>query len=176
LRDTRGRSTDSGSNARSRSRLNSWIGAKHTNAGAEFGSTERDHVLSDVLRNNLAMLRVGVRQDVLNEVVSILVAGYVDQWNTRSVKTTLTNTVKIAAKEVDTSNFETLLDNLGSELIHAILGSVTNDMINGSTTICRSSMFADMLDAPVTELSMSNNVSARKDLFNAWTLPRILVN
>ena len=162
--------TDSRTNTRTRAGLDSRVGAEHTNSRAKFGSTERNHVLSDVLSNNLTMLRVGVRENVLDEIVAVLITGDVDQWNTRTVETTLTNTIKIAAEEVDTTNLEALLNDLGSKLIHAILRGVADDMVNCPATISWGTMLADVLDAPVAKLAMSNDVNACQNFFNARAL------
>jgi hypothetical protein len=78
-------------------------------------------MLSDVLGNNLTMLGIGVRENVLDQIVAILVTGDIDQWNARTVETTLTDTIKVATEEVDTTDLEALLNNLGSKLVHAIL-------------------------------------------------------
>lgn len=43
-------------------------------------------------------------------------------------------------------------------------------MVSGATTISWGTMFADVLDAPITELSVSNNVDAIEDFGNARTL------
>jgi hypothetical protein len=52
-------------------------------------------VLADVGSNNLTMSRVGMREDVLDEVVTILITGNVDQWDSSPIMTTLANTVKV---------------------------------------------------------------------------------
>ena len=162
--------TDSRTNTRARASLDGRVGAEHANSRSKLGATERDHVFSDVLSNNLTVLRVGVRENVLDEVVAVLITGDVDQWNARTIETTLTDTIEVASEEVNTTNLEALLDDLGSELIHAVLGSIANDMINGSATISGGTMLANVLNAPVAKLSMSNNVNALQDLFNARAL------
>lgn len=43
-------------------------------------------------------------------------------------------------------------------------------MVNGSASILRRSVLADVLNAPVTELSMSNDINAGKDFIDARTL------
>jgi signal recognition particle GTPase len=127
-------------------------------------------VLANVLSDNLTMLRVGVREDVLDEVVAVLIARDINQRNARTIVTTLTNSIKVASKEINTTNLEALLNNLGSKLIHAVLGSIADDMVNGSATISWSTMFADVLNAPIAELAVSNNVNTSKNFFNARTL------
>jgi len=61
------------------------------------------------------MLRVGVSENILDEVVAVLVAGDVDQWNARTIETTLTDTVKIASEGVNTQSLG-LLNDLGRKL------------------------------------------------------------
>jgi len=43
-------------------------------------------------------------------------------------------------------------------------------MINGTATVGWGTMLTDVLDAPVAELTMSNNVNAAKDFLNARSL------
>ena len=43
-------------------------------------------------------------------------------------------------------------------------------MVYGTASILRRSVFADMLDAPISELAVSDNVNACKDLIYARTL------
>lgn len=72
------------------------VGAQHADPRAELGTAERDHVLADMGSNNVAVLRAGMSQDVLNQVVAVLVAGDVDEGNSRSVSTALADTIKVA--------------------------------------------------------------------------------
>jgi hypothetical protein len=124
--------------------------------------------------NNLAMLRGGVVEDPLYEVIAILITRDVDQRDTCTVTTALTNSVQVTAEKFRTSNLETLLDNLGSELIGAVLGSITNDMVNSPTTVRRSTVFTDVLNAPVTELAMGHNVNIGKNLLDTRTLLKLV--
>lgn len=163
-------STDGRADTRTGTSLDSRVGAEHANTRAKLGSTERDHMLADMACNQLTVLRVGVSQDVLNEVVAVLVAGDVDQWDARTIETTFTDTIKIAAEEIGTANLETFLDDLGSKLVHAVLRCIADDMVNGSAAIGWGTMLADVLDAPVAELAMGDDVDASKDLFDARAL------
>lgn len=99
-------------NTRARTSSNSMIGAEHADAGAELGSAKGDHVLPDVSSNDLAVLRVGMGQDVLDEVVAILVAGDIDQRDAGTVVSTLADAIQIATQELGTSDLEALLNNL----------------------------------------------------------------
>jgi hypothetical protein len=127
-------------------------------------------MLADVGSNNLTMSRVGMRENVLDEVVTILITGDVDQWDSRTIRTTIGDTGKVALKEIDTTNLEALLNDLGGELVHAVLGSIANDMFGGTAAISWGSMLTDMLNAPISKLAMGDNVDASKDLLNARAL------
>jgi len=116
------------------------------------------------------MLRVGVCENVLDEIVAVLVTGDVDQWNAWTIKTTLTDTIKVAAEEVDTTNLEALLNDLRCKLVHAVLRGIANNMVDGSAAISWGTMLTDMLDAPVAKLAMSNNINALQDFLNARAL------
>jgi len=131
-------------------------------------------VLANVLGDNLAMLRVGVCENVLDEVVAVLITRNINQGNARTIVVTFTDSIKVASKEVDTADLEALLNNLRSELVHAVLGSIADDMVNGSAAISWGTMLADMLNAPVAELSMSDNVDAGKNLLDARALEFLL--
>lgn len=127
-------------------------------------------MLADVSSDHVSVLGIGVGQDVLNEIITILVAGNVNQWNTRTVKTTLADSVKVAAKKLGASDLEAFLNDLGSELIHGILRSVPNDMINGTAAVRRGTMLANVLDAPVAKLTVRHDVDVGKDFLDARAL------
>lgn len=127
-------------------------------------------MLANVGSNNLTVLGVRVREDVLDEVVAVLVAGNVDEGNSGPVHPSLTNSIKIAAEKLGATNLETLLDNLRSELVHGILSSVSNNMINGTAPVSRSSVLTNMLDAPVSELTVGDDVNIGEDLLNTMAL------
>lgn len=165
--------TDSWANTWSRAGGESWIGAQHADAGAKLGSTERDHVLADMAGNNLPVLWVGVGQDVLDQVVTVLVAGNVDEGNAWTVWTAFADAVQVAAEKLHSTNLETLLNYLGSELVHTVLRGVSDDMIDGAAAVGWSTMLADVLNAPVSELTMGDNVDAAKDFLNTWTLLKL---
>jgi hypothetical protein len=130
-------------------------------------------VFANVSSNDLTMLRVALCQDPLDQVVAILVAGNVDQGNARSVDSSLTNAVKVATQEITASDLQTLFNYLGSVLVHAVLGSISDDMINGTTAICWGAVLTDVLDTPITELAMSDNVNVGKNLLDARALGQI---
>ncbi len=146
------------------------IGAEHGHAGAVLGAAERHHVLANVRSDHLAALRVCVGEDVLDEVVAKLIAGDVDKWHTWALGVSFADDVEVAVEEVGATNLKTLLNNLGGELIHAVFGSEADDVVGGASTIGDGAMLAEVLNAPVAELTVSNDVDACEDLVDAWTL------
>lgn len=106
-----------------------------------------------------------------------MVAGNVDEWDTRTINTALANPVEVAAEELRPTNLEALLDDLGGKLIGAVLGSVADDMVNRSASISRCAVFAYVLNAPVTELAMGYDIDVGKHFLNTralWSLARRL--
>jgi uncharacterized protein YunC (DUF1805 family) len=45
-------------------------------------------------------------------------------------------------------------------LIHAVFGAVTKNVVDGAAAISGSTVFADMLNAPVAELAVGNDINA----------------
>lgn len=97
---------------RSRTSGRHWIVAKHSHARTILGATKRDHVLADMGGNGFAVLRIGVRQDPLDEIVAKLVARNVDERHARTIWTGFADTVEVLVQEIVTSNLKALLDNL----------------------------------------------------------------
>lgn len=127
-------------------------------------------MLADVGSHDLAALTIRVGENVLDEVVAELVAGYVDERHTRTIRTSLAHTVEVAVEEVGATDLETLLHDLGGELIHAVLRGEAEDVVDGASAVRKRAVLADVLDAPVAELAVSDDVDARKDLSDARTL------
>lgn len=59
-------------------------------------------------------------------------------------------------------------------MVHAILSGVAKDVVNSAATVLGSSMLADMLDAPIAELSVCNDVYTSKHFVDARTLTSII--
>jgi hypothetical protein len=127
-------------------------------------------VFAYVGRDHFTMLRSGIVENPLHQVVAVLVASNVDQGNSSSVTPSFTDTVEIPSQEVAPAYLQALLHDLRGKLIGAVLGSVADDMVNSSATVRRSPVFTYVLDAPIAELAMCDNVNVRKNLFDARTL------
>jgi len=127
-------------------------------------------VLADVSGDDLTTLSIGMTQDILNQVVSELVASDVDERHARAVSASLADTVKVTVKELSATNLEALLDNLAGKLVHAVLSSEVEDVVNGMLAVRDGAVLADVLDAPVAELAMSDDINAGKNLVDAGTL------
>lgn len=94
----------------------------------------------------------------------------VNQWDARTVGTSFAYTLEVTLHKLRTANFETLLDDLGCKLVHAILGGIAKNVVDRTASILRRSVFADMLNAPVSELAMSNNINACEDFIDTRPL------
>lgn len=127
-------------------------------------------MLPNMSCDDFSVLGRSIVENPLDEVVSVLIARNVDERDASSVAATLANSIKIASEKLGTANLETLFDDLGGKLIGTVLGGVANNMVNSSAAIRRSTMLANVLDAPVSELAMSHNVDVRQNLFDAGTL------
>jgi hypothetical protein len=129
-------------------------------------------VLADVGSHNLTVLGAGVSQNILNQVVSVLVTGNVNEGNAGSVGTALADAVQVASEEFGSSNLEALLDDLGRKLVGAVLRRIANNMINGPAAVGGGTVLADVLDAPIAKLAVGNNVNVGEDFLNAGTLAK----
>ncbi len=128
-------------------------------------------------------------EDVLDQVIAVLIAGdcecpltdnkqdqaalTVNQRNARPVLTPLAHTLEIAFEEIGATNLQAFLHYLGSELVHAVLGSVTKYMIDRPAPVVRGPMLADVLDAPVAKLAVSYDIDILQYFFDARTLSEV---
>lgn len=53
-------------------------------------------MLADVNGNLLTLMMMGIHQDPLDEIVAVLVSSDVDEWNTRTIRTSGGNHTKIS--------------------------------------------------------------------------------
>jgi hypothetical protein len=92
-------------------------------------------VLANVNGDLLTLMMMRVHQNPLDEVIAILVASNVNEWNARSIWTSGSNDSKIVIQEFKTTNLETLLDDFRSELVDAIAIRVGENMIDDSSLV-----------------------------------------
>jgi hypothetical protein len=116
-------------------------------------------VLADVDSNLLSLVSMSVHQDPLDEIIAILVASDVDERNARTIWTSSGDDTQVLIQELMTANLETFLNNLGGELIDAVVVGVVQNVVDDTALVRRRAMLAKMLDAPVAKLAMSNEVN-----------------
>lgn len=92
----------------------------------------------------------------------------VDQRHAGTVSASLADTIKVTVKELNAADLQALLNHLGCELIHAVLGCEAEDVIDGTSAVWRRAVLADMLDAPIAELAMGDDINAGKDFIDTW--------
>lgn len=127
-------------------------------------------MLADVVGNLLTLVVMGVHENPLDEVIAVLVASNIDERNAWTIWVSRGNDPKVAIKKLDATDLEALLNDLGSKLIDAVAVGVDKDMIDDTTFVGRRAMLAEMLDAPITKLAMSNEVNADDHFFDSRTL------
>lgn len=193
-RTTSGRVAEARGHAcgRAGARGHSRVAAQHGNTRAVLGTPKRHHVLADVAADDLTVVRIAVGEDVLDEVVSELVASNyehvsirtskaresrltVDQGHAGTVGTTFADALQVLVQEVGVTNLQALLNHLGGILIGAVLSCEAKDVVNGTAAIGRGTMLADVLNAPVAELAMSNHIDASEDFVDARTLSQVII-
>lgn len=135
------------------------IVAEHRHSRTILGTSERYHMLTDMSSHHVAILGVGVRQDVLDEIVAELVTSNVDERHTWALRTSLADAIQVLLKEIVTANLEALLNDLGRILIHAILGGKAEDVVDGTSPVHWYAVLTDVLDAPIAELAMRDNIN-----------------
>lgn len=115
-------------------------------------------------------MRTGIGENVLDKIVAILIAGDVDERDAWTIRAPFADAVKVAVEEVGTTDLQALFDDLGRELIHAVLGSIAQDLVDGPAAVGGSTMLANVLDAPIAELTLGNDVDVRNHLVDTRAL------
>ena len=92
-------------------------------------------MLADVNSNLLTLMMMRVHKDPLDEIVAVLVASNVDKWDAWAVWASGGDDSKIAIQKFKTTNLETLLNDLGGELIDAIAIRVGKDVVDDSSLV-----------------------------------------
>jgi hypothetical protein len=99
----------------------------------------------------------------------------IDQWHARPVSPASADTREIMIHKLGAANLETFFHNLRCELIHAVIHSPAKNMLNGAALVVGSTVLADVLDAPVPELTMSKYIDLRQYFLDCWSLQVLLV-
>lgn len=77
---------------------------------------------------------------------------------------------KVTVHELSTTDLEALLHNLGSKLVDAVAVSVGEDVVDDTALIRWRTMLAQVLNTPISELAMSNQIDVCNDLLNSRAL------
>jgi uncharacterized protein YunC (DUF1805 family) len=97
----------------------------------------------------------------------------IDQRHAGTVLATFADPLEIAVEKVIATNFQALLDDLGCILVNAVVCGKSKDVVDSAATVGGSSMFADVLDAPIAELAMRDHINTGQHLVDARTLLRV---
>ena len=127
-------------------------------------------MLADVNGDLLSLMMVGVHEDPLDQVVTILIASNVDERNAGTVWTSGGNDTKVAIQKVKTTDLEAFLDDLGGKLIDAVAVRVGKNVVDDPSFVRRRTVLAEMLDAPIAKLTMSNEINIADDFLNGRPL------
>ena len=127
-------------------------------------------MLSNVNGNLFSLLLVSIHENPLDEIVAILITSNVNERDAWSIWMGSGDDIEITIKKLNATNLEALLDDLGGILVDAVAISVDENVVNDPTLVGRSTVLAQVLDAPITELAMGNEINVRDDFFNSGTL------
>jgi hypothetical protein len=86
----------------------------------------------------------------------------VNQRHAGSVRTAFADALQVTIQKLAVANLEALFDYLGSILIGTVLSGEAKNVVDSTAAVSGSSMFADVLDAPVSELTMGDDIDAGK--------------
>ncbi len=144
------------------------------------------HYSPNVIGDLLTLVVVSVHEDPLDQVVAVLITGdyhalarssgylvdalTVDEGDARTLRMSSRHNTQVTVHELGTTDLEALLHNLGSKLVDAVAVSVGENVVDDTALVRRRTMFAQVLDTPVSELAMSNQIDACNDFFNGRAL------
>lgn len=94
----------------------------------------------------------------------------VNQGHPRSIGTTSADTIEVTIEELGTSNLQTFFHDLRGELVHTVVHRTLEDMLNGTVLVVRGAVLADVLNTPVTKLSMGHVINLLEHFFNGRSL------
>ena len=127
-------------------------------------------MLADVDCDLLSLMMVGIHQNPLYQIVAVLVTGNINQRNARTIWVCGSDDTKVALEELSTANLQALLYNLGGKLTNAVSVGIAKDVVHDSALVWRGAVLAEMLDTPVSELPVGDEVDVCDDFFNGGAL------
>jgi hypothetical protein len=127
-------------------------------------------VLADVDGDLLSLVVVGIHQNPLYQIVAVLVTGNINQRNARTIWVCGSDDAKVVLEELNTANLQTFLYNLGGKLIDAVAIGIAKDVVDDSAFVWRGAVLAEMLDTPVSELPVGDEVDVCDDFFDGGAL------
>jgi hypothetical protein len=77
---------------------------------------------------------------------------------------------EVTIHKFNTTNLEAFLHNLGSKLVDAVIVGILENVVDDTTLVRRGTMLAQVLDTPVAELTVSDEVDACNDFLNGGAL------
>jgi hypothetical protein len=159
---------DNGGRSRACNRVR--VATEHGHTRTKFGTSKGNHVLADVNSNLLALVGMSVHQDPLDQIVAILIASDVDERDAGTIRASSRDDSEVAIHEVETANLETFLNHLRGELVDAVIIGVGEDVIHDTTLVRGRAVFTQVLNTPIAELTVSDEVDVDNDFFNSGTL------
>lgn len=99
-----------------------------------------------------------------------MVASDVDEWNTWTFRVRSGDDREVTVEKVHTSNLKAFLHDFGGILIDAVAVSIGKNMVNDPALVLWFSVLAQVLNAPVSELTMSNEVNVVNDFIDGRSL------
>jgi hypothetical protein len=145
------------------------------------------NALPDMAAHQVALMGCSIDQNPLNQIVTILIPRNcvvlasllqnsidfsltVNQRHTRPVCTTSANTCQVAIQKLRPPNFQTLLYNFRSKLIHAVIRTPKEYVFDCTVLVARSAMLTNVLNTPISKLTMGKEVDIGQDLFDSRAL------
>ena len=127
-------------------------------------------MLANVDSDLLALVSMGIHQDPLDQVVPVLISSNVDERDAGTIWTSSGDDTQILIQELVAANLQAFLNNLGRELINAVVVRVVEDVVDNAALVWRRTVLAEVLDTPVAELTMRNEINVGDDLFDGRAL------
>jgi hypothetical protein len=77
---------------------------------------------------------------------------------------------EIAVHEFNPTDLEAFLNNLGSKLVNAVIVGIVKNVVDDTAFVRGGTMLAQVLDTPVAELTVSDEVDVCNDFLNGGAL------